>query len=92
MGDARGRAAALIGTEAGTADIASGVFRDLVNVSTLGTARAGLLTVSLSSLMPISGGLGSGIAVSTAAAVGVLTVWLAVPTAVGAWQTATRDA
>ncbi|MGH2877485.1 MAG: hypothetical protein ACRDLV_14635 [Solirubrobacteraceae bacterium] len=64
----------------------------LVNVSTLGTVRAGLLTVSLSSLMPVSGGLGSGIAVSTAAAVAVLAVWLAVPTAVGAWQTATRDA
>ncbi|MGH2857936.1 MAG: hypothetical protein ACRDMJ_10690 [Solirubrobacteraceae bacterium] len=64
----------------------------LINVSSLGSAREGILTVALSSLMPVSGGLGSGIAVSTGAAAAVLTGWLAVPAAIGAFKTATRDA
>lgn len=64
----------------------------LIDVASLGSARAGILTVALSSLMPVSGGLGSGIAVSTGAAVAVLAAWLAASIAVGAWRTATQDA
>ncbi|MHB1570455.1 MAG: hypothetical protein ACYCXW_05775 [Solirubrobacteraceae bacterium] len=64
----------------------------LINVSSLGSVREGIMTVSLSSLMPVSGGLGDGIAVTTGAAIAVLAGWLAVPAALGAWKTVTRDA
>ncbi|HLH65742.1 MAG TPA: hypothetical protein VKV27_08565 [Solirubrobacteraceae bacterium] len=64
----------------------------LINVSSLGSVREGIMTVALSSLMPVSGGLGASIAVPTAVAVAVLAGWLAVPTALGAWKTVTGDA
>lgn len=64
----------------------------LINVSSLGSVREGILTVSLSSLIPVSGGIGGAIAVGTGTAVAVLACWLAIPAAVGAWRTATRDA
>lgn len=64
----------------------------LINVSSLGSVREGILTVSLGSLMPVSGGIGSAITVTTGVAVAVLAGWLAVPAALGAWKTVTRDA
>jgi hypothetical protein len=62
----------------------------LLNASALGSARDGLLTASLSQLMPVSGG--PGIKVATGVAVLVLTAWLIVPVAVGAWRTRTQEA
>lgn len=62
----------------------------LLNVTSLGSARDGLLTASLTQLMPVHGGLT--IPMATGVALAVLAGWLAIPAAVGAWRTATQDA
>jgi ABC-type transport system involved in multi-copper enzyme maturation permease subunit len=62
----------------------------LLNVSSLGSARDGLLTASLGQLMPVRGGVD--IPMATGVAVAVLAGWLVIPAAVGAWRTRTQDA
>jgi ABC-type transport system involved in multi-copper enzyme maturation permease subunit len=62
----------------------------LLNVTSLGSARDGLLTASLTQLMPVRGGLV--IPMATGVALAVLAGWLVIPAAVGAWRTATQDA
>jgi hypothetical protein len=62
----------------------------LINVTSLGSARDGLLTPSLTELMPV--GHPVGFTGAAATAVVVVIVWLLVPSAVGAWRTATQDA
>jgi hypothetical protein len=62
----------------------------LLNATSLGSVRDGLLTASLSQIAPIPRDIpfiiGSGVAVA------VVVAWAVVPTAVGAWRTRTRDA
>ncbi|HTX46204.1 MAG TPA: hypothetical protein VMD48_08005 [Solirubrobacteraceae bacterium] len=63
----------------------------LVNVTSLGSARHGLLTPALAQLAPVRLDVAG---VTMAAATGwiVTLCWLAVPTAIGAWRTRTVDA
>lgn len=63
----------------------------IVNVTSLGSARELLITPALAHLQPVRGG-GVMVAMSTAAAVGVLGVWLIGSQAFGAWRTRARDA
>ncbi len=62
----------------------------LLNVTSLGSVRDGLLTASLAQLMPVRGGVD--VPVATGVAVAVLAGWLVVPAAIGAWRTSTQDA
>jgi hypothetical protein len=62
----------------------------LLDASSLGSARDGLLTAALAQLMPVQGR--GDIRVATGVAVIVLLVWLAVPMALGAWRTRSQDA
>lgn len=62
----------------------------LLNASSLGSARDGLLTASLGQLIPVHGGLG--VEMATGVAVAVLAAWLVIPAAAGAWRTRTQDA
>lgn len=64
----------------------------LLNVSSLGSARDGLITTSLGQLMPGSGGIGSDVTMSNSVAVAVLAAWTAAALVVGAWRTVSRDA
>ena len=62
----------------------------LLNVTSLGSVRDGLLTASLGQLMPVAGDFG--VRVDTGVAILVLAAWLVVPAVGGAWRTCTRDA
>ena len=62
----------------------------LLNVTSLGSARDGLLTASLGHIAPFD--FGMGVSVATGVAVAVVAGWLLIPAAVGAWRTQTRDA
>jgi ABC-type transport system involved in multi-copper enzyme maturation permease subunit len=64
----------------------------LLGVSSLGSVRDILITPSLSQLVPVGGGIGGDIAMSTGVAVAVLAGWALIPTAIAAWRTNTRDA
>lgn len=62
----------------------------LLHITSLGSARDGLLTVSLGRLMPFPNGLG--VALGAGLAVAITAAWLLVPAGLGAWRTQTRDA
>jgi ABC-type transport system involved in multi-copper enzyme maturation permease subunit len=62
----------------------------LLDVSSLGSARDGLLTAAAGQLAPFD--TGTGVRMATGVAVAVLVGWLVVPAALGAWRTRTRDA
>jgi hypothetical protein len=62
----------------------------LLGVSSLGSARDGLLTPALSQLAPFN--INTGVTMASGVAVAVAIGWLLVPAAVGAWRTSTRDA
>ena len=63
----------------------------LLNVSSLGSARDGLLTPALVQLSPVSAARES-LTMATGVAVAVIIAWAAVAGLVGAWRTASRDA
>jgi hypothetical protein len=63
----------------------------LLNVSSLGSARDGLLTPALVQLSPVSAARES-VTMATGVAVAVIIAWAAVAGLVGAWRTALRDA
>jgi hypothetical protein len=71
--------------EAGTADLSSGVFRDLV-----ATVRDLLTNSALGQLAPV--GPNAGVAMSAVVAIAVLVGWAVIPTVAGAWRTITQDA
>ena len=62
----------------------------LLNVTSLGSIRDGLLTPALSQLAPFK--IDTGVTMVGGVAVAVALAWLLVPAAVGAWRTQTRDA
>lgn len=62
----------------------------LLNATSLGSARDGLLSASLGQLAPMDAGIP--FVMSTGVAVAVIAAWAVIPTAVGAWRTRTRDA
>jgi ABC-type transport system involved in multi-copper enzyme maturation permease subunit len=62
----------------------------LLNATSLGSVRDGLLSASLGQLAPLDAGIP--FSVSTGVAVAVVAWWALVPTAVGAWRTVTQDA
>jgi hypothetical protein len=62
----------------------------LLNIPSLGGARDGLLTAALSQIAPFD--FTDGLTMTTTVAVVVVVAWLAVPAALGAWRTSTRDA
>jgi hypothetical protein len=62
----------------------------LLNATSLGSVRDGLLTASLSQIAPIPRGIP--FIIGTGVAVAIVVAWAVVPTAVGAWRTRTRDA
>lgn len=61
----------------------------LLNVTSLGSARDGLLTAAANQIAPFDFGT---VTMATGVAVAVLAGWLVVPAVVGAWRTQTRDA
>jgi ABC-type transport system involved in multi-copper enzyme maturation permease subunit len=63
----------------------------ILNVSSLGSVRDGLLNASLSQVYPFRG-FADGVTMATAVAVAVLASWWTIPTALGAWRTRTQDA
>jgi hypothetical protein len=65
----------------------------LMNLGSLGSVREGLAVVALDSLAPAALFEGDpAVPMSLAAAVAVVLAWAAVPLALGAWRTCTRDA
>jgi ABC-type transport system involved in multi-copper enzyme maturation permease subunit len=62
----------------------------LLNTSSLGSVRDGLLTPALGQLSPFD--LGLGVTMATGVALAVLAGWLIVPAALGAWRTKSQDA
>jgi len=62
----------------------------LLDTTSLGSARDGLLTASLGQIAPVDTGIA--VTMATGVAIAVLAGWLVVPTIVGAWRTQTRDA
>lgn len=64
----------------------------LMNATSLGSVRDGLLTASLGQLMPVPGDVGGNVVMGTGVAVAVLAGWVAVTGAAGAWRTIARDA
>jgi ABC-type transport system involved in multi-copper enzyme maturation permease subunit len=64
----------------------------VLNISTLGVTRELLLSAATTRVQPFTGGDRAQIGMSLGAAVAVLSLWVVVPLAVGAWRTATRDA
>lgn len=62
----------------------------LLGVTSLGSARDGLLNAALGQIVPV--GDNAGVAMATAVAIAVLAVYAVVPAAVGAWRTRVRDA
>jgi hypothetical protein len=64
----------------------------LMNLELLGSVRNGLAIVAVERLTPAALRDGPAAPMSLLAAAGVLTAWMAVPLALGAWRTCTRDA
>lgn len=64
----------------------------LLNVSSLGNVREGLLTPALAQLNPFGLQVDGGVAMTSAVAVVVIACWALIPTVVGAWRTRTQDA
>ncbi len=62
----------------------------LLNATSLGAARDGLLSASLGQLAPMDAGIP--FSMSTGVAIAVIAGWTVVPAAVGAWRTRTQDA
>jgi len=62
----------------------------LLDATSLGSARDGLLTAAAGQLAPFN--TGTGVTMATGVAIAVLLGWLLVPAALGAWRTQTRDA
>jgi hypothetical protein len=62
----------------------------LLNVTSLGSVRDGLLSASLDQVAPIPSAIP--FVVSTGAAIAVVAGWALIPAAVGAWRTRTMDA
>jgi len=62
----------------------------LLNITSLGDARDGLLTAALTQIAPFD--FGTGVTMATGVAVAVVAAWLVIPAALGAWRTCTRDA
>jgi hypothetical protein len=62
----------------------------LLNATSLGSVRDGLLTASLGQLMPVRGDVG--VQMATGVALAVVAAWLLIPVLVGAWRTRTQDA
>lgn len=63
----------------------------LLQVTSLGSVRDGLQAAALGHLAPVSTGLAD-LQMATGVAVAVVTCWLVVPLACGAWRTVVRDA
>jgi ABC-type transport system involved in multi-copper enzyme maturation permease subunit len=61
-------------------------------ISVLGVTREALLEAATSRIQPFTGGDRGTITMSLLAAIVVLLCWIAVPLAIGAWRTTTRDA
>jgi hypothetical protein len=64
----------------------------VVSVTSLGSARDLLLTPALTQLLPFPAGGDGVVLMAAGVAVAVICGWLALPQAVGAWRTRTRDA
>ena len=62
----------------------------LLSVTSLGSARDGLLNAALGQIVPA--GSNAGVAMATGVAVAVLAGWAVVPAVAGAWRTRVRDA
>ena len=62
----------------------------LLNISSLGDVRDGVLSGALMQLIPIN--VRPDVTMGTAVAIAVMVAWSVVPLAVGAWRTRTRDA
>jgi hypothetical protein len=62
----------------------------LVNATSLGSVRDGLLSASLDQVAPIPSGIP--FSISTGVAAAVIAGWAVIPAAVGAWRTRTQDA
>lgn len=62
----------------------------LLNASSLGAARDGLLTAAFGGVAPFD--LQIGVTMATGVAVAVLVPWVVVPAVLGAWRTHTREA
>jgi CheY-like chemotaxis protein len=62
----------------------------LLNVSSLGAARDGLLSAALMQVIPIKAR--PDVTMATGVAIVVMLAWMVVPLAVGAWRTRTQDA
>jgi len=89
--------AALIGSRGITIGILLGwqlaISPLLSAISVLGVTREWLLQSATSRIQPFTGGdRGADITMSLLAAIVVLLLWTAVPLAIGAWRTTTRDA
>lgn len=63
----------------------------LLNIGFLGRLRDGLLTASLTQLMPVQSDRQT-VTMAAGVAVAVVIGWVAIPSALGAWRTTTRDA
>jgi hypothetical protein len=63
----------------------------LVSITSLGSARDGILNAALTQIQPITGGR-IDVTMATGVAVTVLLAWTIVPIALGTWRTQTRDA
>ena len=67
----------------------------IANISSLGSAREGVLSQALAHFSPVhvgGGGRGTTVAMSQGTALAVTAAWLAVFLALGAWRTRTMDA
>lgn len=62
----------------------------LLDATSLGSARDGLLTAAAGQLAPSN--TGTGVTMATGVAIAVLLAWALVPAVLGAWRTQTRDA
>ena len=62
----------------------------LLSVTSLGSARDGLLSAAVGQIAPFD--VGVGVTMATGVAVAVAVGWLVVPAVLGAWKTVTRDA
>ncbi len=63
----------------------------LLNISSLGSAREGLLTAALNQLMPVHSDRAT-VTLTAATAVIVLCGWVIVPSVAGGWRTRSQDA
>jgi hypothetical protein len=63
----------------------------LLSITSLGSARDGILNAALTQIQPIAGGR-IDVPMATGVAIVVMLAWTIVPIAVGAWRTQTRDA